>query len=34
VLGIVRGGTLKILDWEKLSQTAEFDPYYLHLRHH
>ena len=27
-----RGGKLRIIDWEKLSKTADFDPYYLHLR--
>ena len=27
-----REGRLKVLDWEKLSQSADFDPHYLHLR--
>ena len=27
-----RDGRLRVLDWEKLSQTADFDPHYLHLR--
>ena len=27
-----RDGRLTVLDWEKLSQTADFDPHYLHLR--
>jgi CRP-like cAMP-binding protein len=27
-----RGGKLRVIDWEKLVETAEFDPTYLHLR--
>ncbi|HEX9932378.1 MAG TPA: Crp/Fnr family transcriptional regulator [Allosphingosinicella sp.] len=27
-----RSGRLKVLDWERLAETAEFDPSYLHLR--
>lgn len=27
-----RGGRLRVLDWEKLVEAAEFDPRYLHLR--
>jgi CRP-like cAMP-binding protein len=27
-----RGGIVRVLDWNKLVETAEFDPYYLHLR--
>jgi CRP-like cAMP-binding protein len=27
-----RDGRLQVLDWEKLSQTADFDSHYLHLR--
>ena len=27
-----RGGKLRVIDWEKLVEIAEFDPTYLHLR--
>jgi CRP-like cAMP-binding protein len=27
-----RGGVVRIMQWERLVETAEFDPYYLHLR--
>jgi hypothetical protein len=27
----LRGGSLKVLDWEGLQRAGEFDPTYLHL---